>query len=81
MMTHFTLGRDFSQGKYSLFSANILTVYQIHVFSISNLPEKKKIAEILRAVLALFYLLGVKLKEIFGIIYLAILLIIKLADI
>lgn len=78
MMTHFTLGRDFSQGKYSLFSANILTVYQIHVFSISNLPEKKKIAEILRAV---FYLLGVKLKEIFGIIYLAILLIIKLADI
>lgn len=79
MMTHFTLGRDFSQGKYSLFSANILTVYQIHVFSISNLPEKKKkIAEILRAV---FYLLGVKLKEIFGIIYLVILLIIKLADI
>lgn len=43
--------------------------------------KKKKIAEILRAVLALFYLLGVKLKEIFGIIYLAILLIIKLADI
>lgn len=40
--------------------------------------KKKKIAEILRAV---FYLLGVKLKEIFGIIYLAILLIIKLADI
>lgn len=40
--------------------------------------KKKKIAEILRAV---FYLLGVKLKEIFGIIYLVILLIIKLADI